>query len=92
MAGCFEDQGILWYKSIGGEIPGGINPYRPNDFAGWLILIALGIPLGLLLEWIGGFIFSKELGQKISSKPFSVGRIIYASGAFLLFFAFLFFS
>jgi len=69
----------------------GIHPYWPNGLAGWLILIALGIPLSLFLEWIGGFVFSKEFGQKISNKPFSIGRIIYALWSFLLFFACLFF-
>jgi hypothetical protein len=68
-----------------------IYPLKPNGAVGWLIFSGLGIPFVLFLEWLGGFVFSKKLGQKISSNPFSIGRIIYALGFFLLIFACVFF-
>jgi hypothetical protein len=63
----------------------GIYPYRPKGLAGWLILVGLGIPLTLFLEWIGEFVFGNRIAEKISKKPFSGGRVIYALGAVLIF-------
>jgi hypothetical protein len=65
----------------------GIYPYRPKGLAGWLILVGLGIPLTLFLEWISEFVFGKRIGEKISNKPLSGGRIIYGVGVSLLFLA-----
>lgn len=55
-----------------------IYPHWPIDISGWFILILLGIPISLILEWLGEIIFTKESGQKISNKTFSFKRLIIA--------------
>lgn len=63
-----------------------VFPHRPNSLAGWLILVGVGVPLWLLLEWLGEVVFSKRVGQRVSGKPFSGTRILYGLGVFLVFF------
>jgi hypothetical protein len=55
-----------------------IYPHRPIDVVGWLILIFVGIPINLLVEWIGERVFSHRIGQELSDKRTSVKRIIVA--------------
>ena len=55
-----------------------IYPHWPIDLLGWFILILVGIPISLCLEWIGESIFSKEVGQKISDRKLSAKRIIFS--------------
>jgi hypothetical protein len=67
-----------------------IFPHKPNSLAGWLILVIVGIPSWVIIEWFGGIVFSKKLGFKISGKPFSGARIIYALAVFLVFLGIMF--
>jgi hypothetical protein len=52
-----------------------IYPHWPSDLIGWGILVFLGVPLAFLTEWLGGVLFSKKTGKRISSKEFSLKRI-----------------
>lgn len=52
-----------------------IYPHWPLDSVGWAILILVGFPVSACLELIGGFIFSRQAGQRISAKRFSATRI-----------------
>lgn len=61
-----------------------LYPHRPIDLTGWFLLIFIGIPVSVLLEWLGGYIFSHDTGSKISSEKFSIRRLIVALFAFLL--------
>ena len=67
-----------------------ILPHRPNSLAGWLILVIVGIPSWVIIEWLGGIVLSKKLGYRISDKPFSGARIIYALVVFLVFLGIMF--
>lgn len=67
-----------------------IFPHRPNSLAGWLILVIVGIPSWIIIEWFGEIVFSKKLGYRISDKPFSGVRIIYALVVFLAFLGIMF--
>lgn len=62
-----------------------IFPHLPNSPIGWVILVGLGVPFWLLLEWFGQKILSKKLGHRISERPFSGIRIICAFAAILIF-------
>lgn len=55
-----------------------IHPHWPIDLVGWLILIVVGIPISLCLEWIGESVFSDKVGLKISSEKFSIKRIVFS--------------
>ena len=67
-----------------------IFPHKPNSLAGWLIVIIVGLPSWLIIEWLGGLVFSKKLGDRISDKPFSSARIIYPLVVFLVFLGIMF--
>ena len=67
-----------------------IFPHKPNSLAGWLILVIVGVPSWVIIEWFGGIVFSEKLGYKISDKPFSGARIIYALVVFLAFLGIMF--
>lgn len=69
-----------------------VYPHWPIDLIGWGILILVGIPVSFCLELIGGNIFSRQVGQRVSSKGFSVKRIaivlliiLGVAGAFFFF-------
>ena len=64
----------------------GIFPHVPNSMTGWVILVGVGVPSWLFLEWLGEKLFSKKVGHRISEKPFSGVRILYALGTILAFF------
>ena len=51
-------------------------PHIPNSYIQWLVVIVIGPPLYVLGELIIGSVFSPERGSAISSKQFSVLRII----------------
>lgn len=65
----------------------GIYPYRPTGSIGWLLLLFVGIPVWLGLEWIGRQLFSEEKGKNISPKRFSAKRILFALFYALVFIA-----
>lgn len=44
----------------------GIYPYRPADIRGWLVLVALAIPILGAYELIGGRLFSPSLAERMS--------------------------
>jgi len=60
-----------------------IYPHWPIDIVGWFILMLVGIPISLCLEWIGESIFRKEVEKKISDKKFSAKRITFSLLVFL---------
>lgn len=61
-----------------------IYPHWPMNVVGWFILIVIGIPISLYLEWTGEFVFNKKVGLKISHKNFSVKRIMLALFVFIV--------
>lgn len=61
-----------------------IYPHRPIDLVGWSILILVGIPVSIFLEWIGEIAFSKKAGLKISGEKFSTKRLLVALLFFVL--------
>ena len=65
-------------------------PHKPNSLAGWLILVIVGIPSWVIIEWFCGMVFGKKLGSKISDEPFTGARIIYALAVFLAFLGIMF--
>ena len=54
-----------------------IYPHLPIDIVGWFVLILIGIPISLTLEWIGESILSEKVGLKISGKKVSGKRVIF---------------
>lgn len=54
-----------------------IWPYRPASAFGWLVLGA-AVPLAFLVEEVFGTLLSKERGQTMSRRQFSVRRVLYA--------------
>lgn len=44
----------------------GIYPYRPADFRGWLVLVAIAVPILGAYELIGDKLFSPSLGKRMS--------------------------
>lgn len=64
-----------------------IFPHLPNSLVGWAILVGVGVPFWIFLEWLAGKVFSKRVGHRISQKPLSGIRIVYALGAILAFYA-----
>jgi len=61
-----------------------LYPHWPIDLMGWFILIVVGIPISLCLEWIGESLLSERISMKISSKKFSMRRIAFSLVVFLL--------
>ncbi len=55
-----------------------IFPHLPVSTVGWLIVIFVGIPAALLVQWIGELLFNERFGKKISRKPISLGRMTIA--------------
>lgn len=55
-----------------------IYPHWPADLIGWTILLFVGIPICLFLELIGESVLRKETGQAISTKKFSIKRLLVA--------------
>ena len=52
-------------------------PFRPSSLAGWIILVAVGIPVCFCLELLAESLLSNKCGQKISDKAFSLKRILF---------------
>jgi hypothetical protein len=42
-------------------------PAFPRSFLGWLVIIFIGIPVWLFLEWIGERMFGMQFFNKLSS-------------------------
>ena len=62
-------------------------PHRPNSLVGWLILLGIGVPLSIVMEWLAEIAFSEKIAKKISKKRLSGARILYALGFILSFIA-----
>jgi hypothetical protein len=60
-----------------------VLPFPPTTSRGWILLLVLGPPAYVALEWLGGRIFSREAGLSISPAPFSWARILFALAVFL---------
>jgi putative copper export protein len=61
-------------------------PDLPKTKLGWFLLVLLGPPIYLLGEGFFGWLFSKERGERISNKRFSLLRIAFALSIVLLIF------
>jgi len=61
-----------------------LYPHWPTDLVGWFILIVVGIPISLCVEWVGEILFSERIGLRISGKKFSVTRIVFSLFVFLV--------
>jgi hypothetical protein len=44
----------------------GIYPYRPADIRGWLVLVAIAIPILGAYELVGSRLFAPSLGARMS--------------------------
>jgi hypothetical protein len=53
-------------------------PNLPHSQKQWLLFVALGPPLYVLGESVGAWIFSERHGRAISSRGFSIARILMA--------------
>jgi hypothetical protein len=53
-----------------------IYPHWPIDFIGWILLVVVGIPAYLCLEFISTWFFCSKRGHKVSTGNFSFKRII----------------
>lgn len=53
-----------------------VFPLHPRTKTGWALFIALAIPVYLIMEVTGSWIFSKEHGMRVSKSKFSVLRVI----------------
>lgn len=56
-----------------------IYPHWPIDLVGWFILILVGIPISLCLEWIGESILVRKLGKKYRIKSFQLKGLYFRS-------------
>src|SRR5438876_11232449 len=75
-------QALGWYLllSISIAVPGvllNIYPHWPISRTGWRIVIFAGAPMLLILELVGGTIFSNKISRRISDKKFSATRIAF---------------
>ncbi len=61
-----------------------LYPHWPIDLVGWVILMGVGIPISLCVEWVGESVLSERIGLKISGKSFSVTRIVFSLFVFLV--------
>ena len=52
--------------------------FRPRVPSGWVVFLAIGPPLYLLLEALAGWLFSEQHGAAISGAPFSPLRVLVA--------------
>ena len=73
--------GIAFYLIV---ILVNIYPLRPLRAVDWILLTAMGVPMCLCLEWFGESLFCDKLGKKLSSKEFSINRILVVLFVFLL--------
>jgi hypothetical protein len=62
-------------------------PDLPRTPEQWFLFIALGPPLYVLGEAFFAWLFSEAVGQSISSKQFSLARIVIALPVVLALFA-----
>lgn len=51
----------------------------PKTTRGWALLLMVGPPAYFFLDWVGGRLFSPEIGARISPARFSWARIAYAT-------------
>jgi hypothetical protein len=58
----------------------------PKTRAHWIIAVIAGPPLYIAAEAFFDWLFSKEHGNKISAKPFSLLRILVALAVMLVIF------
>jgi hypothetical protein len=74
---------VTWALLVGLVI---LNTRVPETRAQWIIAVIAGPPLYLAAEAFGGWLFSKEHGERISAKPFSWLRILVALAMMLVVF------
>jgi hypothetical protein len=65
-------------------------PHWPRSIVGWLILLLVGVPVSMLLETAGQFVFSERHGRAISPAAFSGKRLAILLVFFSLAFAVLY--
>lgn len=53
-------------------------PWTPRTTRGWVLLLVVGPPAQLALEWASSALFSARTGARVSDARFSVGRIAVA--------------
>jgi hypothetical protein len=53
-------------------------PDVPGTVRGWLLLLVVGPPAYLALEWASGRMFNAETGARVSTARFSLARIAVA--------------
>lgn len=54
-----------------------IYPNWPTAWQDWAIVIALGIPFYVLLDWIIGFILRGKIGENVAQATASLPRLIF---------------
>ena len=52
--------------------------FRPSSASAWVVFVAIGPPLYLLLEVLAGWVFSERHGATISRARFSPLRVLVA--------------
>jgi hypothetical protein len=68
---------VVW-AALAGLVVLQLAPNVPETRGGWALVVVLGPPVYLGLEWVFGGLFSKETGARISASRFSVARIAVA--------------
>ena len=53
-------------------------PDTPKTTRGWMLLLVLGPPAYVVLEWASSRLFSSKTGAQISSAGFSFARVVVA--------------
>ena len=53
-----------------------VFPLHPKTKTGWALFIALALPVYLIMEVAGSWIFSKEHGMQVSRSKFSIFRVV----------------
>ncbi len=53
-----------------------VFPLHPKTKTGWALFISLALPVYLVMEIAGSWMFSKEHGIQVSKREFSVLRVI----------------
>jgi hypothetical protein len=74
---------VMWAFLVGLVI---LNTGVPKNRAHWIIAVIAGPPIYIAAEAFFDWMFSKEHGDKISAKPFSLLRILLALVAMLVIF------
>lgn len=63
-------------------------PYRPETIAGWVLLFVLALPITLIGEAIGSWLFSNHLARTVDERTkaqsFSWFRIAYGLATYLI--------